>query len=41
MKLTDFNVLTSCLKDKLHQWFLGLYCEHIIPDMVHSYTQVL
>ncbi len=41
MKLTDFNVLTSCPKDELHQWFLGLYGEHIIPVMVHSYTQVL
>jgi hypothetical protein len=25
----------------LHQWFLGLYWEHIIPAMVHHYTQVL
>jgi hypothetical protein len=41
MKLMDFNVLTSCPKDKLHQWFLGLYGEHIIPAMVHRYTQVL
>ncbi len=41
MKLTDFNVLTSCPKDKLHQWFLGLYGEHIIPAIVHRYTQVL
>ncbi len=41
MKLTDFNVLTSCPKDELHQWFLGLYGEHIIPAIVHRYTQVL
>ena len=41
MKLTDFNVLTSCPKDELHQWFLGLYWEHIIPAMAHHYTQVL
>ncbi len=43
MKLTDFNVLTSCPKDEpeLHQWFLGLYGEHIIPAMVRRYTQVL
>ena len=40
MKLTDFNVLTSCPKDELHQWFLGLYGEHIIPAMVHRYSQV-
>ncbi len=41
MKLTDFNVLTSCPKDELHQWFLRLYGEHIIPAIVHRYTQVL
>jgi hypothetical protein len=43
MKLTDFkfNVLTCCPKDELHQWFLGLYGEHIIPAIVHRYTQVL
>ncbi len=41
MKLTDFSVLTSCRKDELHQWLLGLYGEHIIPAMVHHYTQVL
>ncbi len=43
MKLTDFNVLTSCPKDDLglHPWFLVLYCEHIIPTMVHGYTLVL
>ncbi len=40
MKLTDFNVLTSCPKDELHQWFLLLYWE-IIPAMVQRYTQVL
>ncbi len=41
MKLTDFNILTSCPKDELHQWFLGLYGEHIVPAMVHRCTQVL
>jgi hypothetical protein len=41
MKLTDLDVLTLCPKDKLHQWFLGLYWEHIIPAMIHHYTQVL
>jgi hypothetical protein len=41
MKLMDFNILTSCPKDELHQWFLGLYGEHIIPAMVHRYSQVL
>ena len=41
MKLKGFNILASCPKDELHQWFLGLYGEHIIPAMVHRYTQVL
>ena len=41
MKVADFHVLTSCPKDKLHQWFIGLYGEHIIPAIVHRYTTVL
>ena len=49
MKVLHFNVLTSCPIDEahgsrdeaheLHQWFIGLYGEHIIPAIVHSYTQ--
>ena len=35
MKVSDFNVLTSC------PWFIGLYGEHIIPAIVHCYTSVL
>ena len=41
MKVSDFNVLTSCPKEELHQWFIGLYGEHIIPAIVHHYTSVL
>ena len=41
MKVLHFNVLTSCPKDELHQWFIGLYGEHIIPAIVHRYTKVL
>ena len=41
MRVTDFDVLTSCPKDELHQWFIGLYGEHIIPSIVHQYTKVL
>ena len=37
MLVTDFDVLTSCPKDELHQWFIGLYGEHIIPAIVHRY----
>ncbi len=39
MKVLHFNVLTSCPKDELHQWFIGLYGEHIIPAIVQRYTQ--
>jgi hypothetical protein len=41
MKVLHFKVLTSCPKDELHQWFIGLYGEHIIPAIVHRYTKVL
>jgi hypothetical protein len=42
MKVLYVNVLTSCPgEDELHQWFIGLYCEHIIPAIFHSYTKVL
>ena len=34
-------MLTSCPKDELHQWFIGLYGEHIVPAIVHRYTQAL
>ena len=40
MRVTNFNVLTSCPKDELHQWFIGLYGEHIIPAWP-EYTKVL
>ncbi len=39
MKVLHFNVLTSCPKDELHQRFIGLYGEHIIPAIMHRYTQ--
>ena len=41
MKVADFHVLTSCPRDELHQWFIGLDGEHIIPAIVHRYTTVL
>ncbi len=41
MKVLHFNVLTSCPKDELHQWLIGLCSEHIIPAIVHRYTKVL
>jgi hypothetical protein len=35
-----FNVLFTCPKDELHQWFIGfqVYGEHIIPAIVYHYT---
>jgi hypothetical protein len=39
MKVLHFNVLNSCPKDELHQWIIGLYGEHIIPAIMHRYTQ--
>ncbi len=39
MKVLHFHVLTSCPKDELHQWFIGLYGEHIIPAIMRRYTQ--
>ena len=41
MKILNFDVLTSCPKDELHQWFIGLYGEHIVPAIVYRYTQAL
>ena len=41
MKVADFDVLSSCPKDELHQWFIGLYGEPIIPAIMHRYTSVL
>ncbi len=43
MKVLHFNVLTFCPgpKDELHQWFIGLFGEHIIPAIVDRYTKVL
>jgi hypothetical protein len=38
MKVWNLNVLTSCFKNEHNQWFIGLYCKHIIPAIVHCYT---
>ena len=37
MKVADFRVLTSCPKDKLHQWFIGLYSEHIMVVVLTTF----
>jgi hypothetical protein len=41
MRVHNFHVLTSCPKNELHQWFIGLYGEHIIPVIVYRYTTAL
>ena len=41
MNILNFDVLTSCPKDELHQWFIGLDGEHIVPAIVYRYTQAL
>ncbi len=41
MKGLHFNILTSCPKDKLHQCFLRLNGEYIIPAIVLRYTKVV
>ena len=41
MRGHNFDILASCPKDELHQWFIGLYGEHIIPAIVYRYTTAL
>ncbi len=36
MGVLYFNILTFCPKDELHQWFIGLYGEHIIRPPLHK-----
>ena len=36
MKVSNFDVLTSCPKDELHKWFIGLFGEHIIRISLHT-----
>ena len=40
-KCVDFDVIMSRPKEDLHQFFIGLYGEHIIPASFYQYTQVL
>jgi len=40
-KCVDFDFIMSCPKEDLHQLFIGLYGEHIIPASFYQYTQVL
>jgi hypothetical protein len=36
-----FELFLSCPKDELHQWYLGLFCDHIVPAILYRFTQVL
>ena len=41
MEVTDFNVQTSCPKNELPQWIIGLYGGLIVPAIVYRDTSVL
>jgi hypothetical protein len=36
-----FELFLSAPKDELHQWYLGLFGDHIVPAVLYCYTQVL
>ncbi len=40
VKVLHFDVLTSCPKDELQKWFIGLHGEQISPAIVYRYTQI-
>ena len=36
-----FELFLSAPKDELHQWYLGLFGDHIVPTVLYRYTQIL
>ncbi len=36
-----FELFLSAPKDELHQWYLGLFGDHIVPALFYCYTQIL
>jgi hypothetical protein len=36
-----FELFLSAPKDELHQWYLGLFGDHIVPAVLYRYTQIL
>ena len=41
LRVLFFELFSSCPKDELHQWYLGLFGEHIIPAIFYRYMQAL
>ena len=41
LRVKFFELFSSCPKDELHQWYLGLFGEHIIPAIFYRYEQAL
>jgi hypothetical protein len=41
LRVRFFELFSSCPKDELHQWYLGLFGEHIIPAIFYRYEQAL
>ena len=41
LRVQFFELFASCPKDELHQWYLGLFGEHIIPAIFYRYEQAL
>jgi hypothetical protein len=39
-KAQNFDVFMACPKEDLHQFFIGLYGDHIIPATLYEITQV-
>jgi hypothetical protein len=40
-RLVPFFEFLSAPKDELHQWYLGLVGDHIVPTVLYRYTQIL
>jgi hypothetical protein len=36
-----FELFLSAPKDELHQWYLGLFGDHIVPAVLYRCTQIL
>ncbi len=39
--LPFFELFLSAPKDELHQWYLGLFGDHIVPAVLYHYTKIL
>ena len=41
LDLMNTEIFLKMPKDELHQWYLGVYGEHIIPSIIHKYKMAL